>query len=107
MVTLTANKAVTATFALDTHTLSTSTEGNGSGTLSLDPPGGSYDYGTVVTVTATPDTGSYLAAWGGDCSGTGICSLTMNGDKSVTATFTLNTYIITPTEHHASRAADR
>jgi hypothetical protein len=41
-----------------------------------------------VTLTATPAAGSSFTGWGGACSGTGKCTLTMNSDKSVTAQFT-------------------
>jgi predicted outer membrane repeat protein len=40
-----------------------------------------------VTLTATPDTGFVFTGWGGACTGRGSCSLTMNGNKNVTATF--------------------
>ena len=49
---------------------------------------GSYAPGTVVTLTATPASGSMLSGWGGACSGTAVCKLTLNGDASVKATFT-------------------
>lgn len=46
-----------------------------------------YDQGTQVTMTASPDASSVFTGWGGACSGSGSCSVTMNDDKSVTATF--------------------
>ena len=47
-----------------------------------------YGAGTVVTLTATPSTGSTFSGWAGACSGTSTsCTVTMNGTKSVTATF--------------------
>lgn len=49
----------------------------------------SYPAGTSVTLTATPAAGSTFAGWSGACSGTGGCILTMNSNKSVTATFNL------------------
>ena len=62
--------------------------GNGSGHVSLDPPGGVYEYGTVVTLTATADPGSSFAGWSGDAVGTtNPITLTMDTDKQVTATF--------------------
>jgi hypothetical protein len=47
-----------------------------------------HDDGDVVTLTATPGTDISFVGWEGDCSGTSpTCTLTMNADKSVTATF--------------------
>jgi len=47
-----------------------------------------YDDGTPVTLTATPNSGYTFAGWSGACSGTGTCQVTMDSDKTVTATFT-------------------
>ncbi len=71
--------------------------GTGSGTVTSSPAGidcgatcsHSYTQGTVVTLTATPATGSTFAGWSGDCSGTGSCTVTMSQARSVTATFNL------------------
>ena len=42
-------------------------------------------------LTATADPGSTFAGWsGGGCSGTATCTVTMNSDTAVTATFTAN-----------------
>jgi Divergent InlB B-repeat domain/WD40-like Beta Propeller Repeat len=77
--------------------LSVSIEGNGSGTVTSSPPGidcGSdcrevYAPGTGVTLTATPSGNATFAGWSGACSGTATtCTLTMDGPRSVTATFT-------------------
>jgi hypothetical protein len=55
-----------------------------------------YASGTSVTLTATPAGGSFFAGWSGSgCSGTGTCTVTMDAVKSVTATFTINTYTVT------------
>ena len=51
-----------------------------------------YGHGTVVTLTATPDSTSHLEGWSGALSGTtNPQSLTMDGDKTITAIFTRNT----------------
>jgi hypothetical protein len=43
---------------------------------------------TKITLTATPDSGSTFTGWsGGACSGIGDCSLTVEGDVGVVATF--------------------
>lgn len=48
-----------------------------------------YPQGTVVHLSATPAAGSSFTGWaGGGCSGTGVCTVTMSADESVTATFT-------------------
>jgi hypothetical protein len=44
--------------------------------------------GTQVTLTAVPDGSSDFAGWnGGGCSGTASCSITMDSNKNVVATF--------------------
>jgi Divergent InlB B-repeat domain len=76
------------------YDLSVEKAGDGVGTV-MSPAGidcgvacsGSYAAGTVVTLTATPATGSSFAGWGGDCSGTGDCTLTMSAAHSVSAEF--------------------
>lgn len=66
-------------------TLTTST--NTGGTIALTPQADAYDSGKVVTAVATAATGYSFTGWGGVCSGTGACSVTMNADKTLTATF--------------------
>ena len=54
-----------------------------------------FDAGTVVTITALPNPDSTFVGWsGGGCSGTGTCVVTMNGDTTVSATFTPCTYAL-------------
>jgi parallel beta-helix repeat protein len=87
-LTMDTDKVVTATFAVEVYTLTISYAGNGSGLVSLDPPGGSYDYGTIVTLTAVADPSSSFTGWSGDAGGTtNPITLTMDADKAVTATF--------------------
>jgi hypothetical protein len=70
-----------------TYTLTTSTTGSGTGTVSTIPSGTSFPAGVTVGLTATPTNGSLFNGWGGACSGTGSCSVTMNSNQSVTASF--------------------
>ena len=59
---------------------------------------GYYSSGTMVTLTATPNTGYSFSSWSGDLSGTANpTSVTMNGPKTVTANFT--TTSVTPTAY--------
>lgn len=69
--------------------LSTSGEGlirgpsddcRGNCTLSFAP-------GTQVTLQAVADAGSTFSGWGGACTGTGSCALTLSGASAVTAAF--------------------
>ncbi|MCX7176232.1 MAG: hypothetical protein NT159_20365 [Proteobacteria bacterium] len=46
-----------------------------------------YAAGTSVTLTATPANGSAFIGWGGDCTGTGACTLAMSAARTVTANF--------------------
>jgi hypothetical protein len=58
----------------------------GQGTV--EPPGGAYDAGTVVSLTATPHAGSRFVRWEGDLKGsTNPTTITMDADKTVTAVF--------------------
>ncbi|QOX79893.1 hypothetical protein FY034_13445 [Trichlorobacter lovleyi] len=83
-----------------TYTLTVSVSGNGGDMITSDPQGTnpdgiscsagtcttSYPYNTPVTLTPTLNAITTFGAWGGDCSGSGACSLTMNTDKTVSAT---------------------
>jgi uncharacterized repeat protein (TIGR02543 family) len=58
------------------------------GTVTLNPPGGSYDSGATVTVTATPANGFALDNWSGDASGSSpAVAITMTAAKTVIAHF--------------------
>ena len=50
-----------------------------------------YASGTKVTFSAVPDRGYVFSGWSGDCSGSGVCQLTMDNAKNVTAIFGLGT----------------
>lgn len=92
-VTMNGNKVITATFTQDSYTVTTNVSGNGSVVVSPDQAG--YVYGDVVSVLAVPDPGYKLQSWSGDLSGDGAGqSLTMDGDKSVTAIFATATYTV-------------
>jgi hypothetical protein len=47
-----------------------------------------FDINQPVTLTATADAGYRFSAWGGACSGSAPCPLTMSADRRVSATFT-------------------
>ena len=92
--------------AFQTYALTIHKPGNGFGTIVSSPAGiscgitcqGIYDEGTVITLTATPETGSSFSGWsGGGCSGTQPCAVTLHEDTDISATFTLDTYTIAAT----------
>ena len=82
----------------DDPPLTVTKAGTGSGSVSSSPGGilcgatctFEFDLDTVVTLTATADGGSTFAGWGGACTGTGACQVTMDLAKTVTATFNAN-----------------
>ena len=60
----------------------------GSGTVELDPSGGTYPAGTTVTLTAYAAAGYTFDHWSGDLSGNANpATITMDADKNVTAHF--------------------
>jgi uncharacterized repeat protein (TIGR02543 family) len=95
-----------AIWTINTHTITlTPTTANGS--VSSSPAGisgcttinvacvGTYDYGTSVTLTATPSSGYKVSSWTGDCSGsTTTCSLNMTANKTVGISYVI-TYTVT------------
>jgi len=88
-ITINANKHVIATFSqvIPQYRLNVNTLGNGS--VTLDPPGGTYRAGTVVTLTAKPAPSFVFAGWKGALTGlTSPSKITMDAHKNVTATFT-------------------
>jgi hypothetical protein len=84
------NKTISANYVqLSTGVMLTTSTTNGS--ITLNPPGGVYNTGTVVTVTANPNSGYAFGNWSGDLTGSvSPTSITMNGNKSVTANFTVS-----------------
>jgi List-Bact-rpt repeat protein len=97
-VSMDSDTSVTATFEPKNlvHSLSVSKDGKGGGTVSSEPAGvecGSlcsawFLRGTPVILRANAAAGSSFGGWSGSCSGTGACSIVMNDDESVMASFT-------------------
>ena len=84
-VTMAGNTSVTANFAPTTYTLTTSAT---NGSILSNPPGGIYPPGAPVMLTPTPAPGYKFSSWSGDLSGNeNPATLTMSGNKSVTANF--------------------
>jgi uncharacterized repeat protein (TIGR02543 family) len=95
-VTMDGPKAVTAMFTLRQYVLTVTSSPAAGGTIT--PPGGTFNHGTTVTLSVTPNPGYQFVGWsGGGCSGTNACNVTMDGPKAVTATFTQLLYTLTLT----------
>jgi hypothetical protein len=92
-LTMSQDQSVTATFDQKPFALTVAKAGTGAGTVTSVPAG--IDCGATcaaqlagsVQLTATPAPGSAFVGWSGACSGAAACSLTMDGDKSVSAEF--------------------
>jgi uncharacterized repeat protein (TIGR02543 family) len=87
-ITMDGDKSITANFILQ-YTLNTLTIAAGTGGTT-DPAPGTYthDSGTQVSITATPSSGYRFSGWSGSASGTtNPITITMDGDKSITANF--------------------
>jgi DNA-binding beta-propeller fold protein YncE len=75
------------------NTLTVSLTGAGKGTVTgagIACPGTcshSYPSGTKVTLTAQPAAGSKFTGWGGPCTGSATCSVTLSANHVVTANF--------------------
>lgn len=79
--------------------LSVTLTGDGSGVVTSNPAGvnctagtcsAEYPQGTSVTLTASPDANFAFDGWsGGGCSGTGLCTITLNSNLVVTANFSV------------------
>jgi hypothetical protein len=54
---------------------------------------GSFPVGSNVTLKAYPNSSYWkFTGWSGDCSGAGLCVLTINGPKTVNASFILRIF---------------
>ena len=91
-----ATKVVTITAAPSTYNLTVNKLGGGLGLVTSVPAGivcgatcvASYSSGAVVTLMASSAVDSVFSGWSGACNGTGACVISLDGDTSVTATFT-------------------
>jgi hypothetical protein len=104
--TVTGDVDVTATFPLDNFTLIVARTGNGAGSVSSSPSGitcgadctESYGTSTRVTLTAVPAAGSIFTGWsGGGCRGAGLCTVSLDVSRTVTAAFALQSFALTLT----------
>jgi hypothetical protein len=70
------------------YVLTTSVDPTNGGSVTLDPAGGTYTSGTVVTATANPASGYEFDHWSGGASGTATSvTITMNSAENIVANF--------------------
>ena len=89
----TADRLLTANFALKSYALETQVSGEG--TVQRTPDKDHYTHGEIVELTAVPDNGWGFVGWSGDLEvSENPAEINMDSDKSVTATFTRNQYTV-------------
>jgi hypothetical protein len=100
-VTMDKDYTLTAVFAETlTYTLTTVIQPDGAGTVTLNPPDGTYPEGTTVTATATPASGYKFDHWllDSETRTENPTTITMDKDYTLTAVFVkLATYTLTIT----------
>jgi hypothetical protein len=72
--------------------LVTSTDGNINCSANCS---GAFNSGSFVSLIATPDPDSAFTGWGGTCTGTGACPVTMDAARDVTANFNTAPFTVT------------
>ena len=91
VVTMGGNRTVTANYTPIEYTLAVTPSGSGS--VARNPSQSSYHYGDSVQLTATPETGWSFVRWSGDLTGsTNPASITINGNKTISALFAQNQF---------------
>jgi Divergent InlB B-repeat domain len=94
------------TFTKLRYSVTVSTTGTGKGSV-VSTPGGidcgstcttAYDWGTTITLTPQPATGSKFVAWTGSCSGSGGCTVTVAAAMNVGAVFDLDSFPVNVTK---------
>jgi phospholipase C len=93
-LTVTAAASVTAAFNASGYGLTVSIA-EGTGTVTSSPEGincptvcsASFPQNAQVTLSETPGTNNIFGGWGGACTGTAACSVTLSAANSVSATF--------------------
>ena len=94
--TIVGNTNITATFTQDEYTLTITPID--SGTVAVDPVQATYYYGDIITLIPTADPGWTFFEWGGDASGSdNPLTITIQGNTTITATFTQDEYSLTVT----------
>ena len=103
-VTMDQDHSVVANFELQSFTVTVLAEEGGTAT-----GGGNYNYGATATLTATPDECHDFSQWidenGGIHAGSNPIEITVDHDITMTAQFTIKTYIISVTAGEGGNAS--
>jgi len=110
---LSVDRAASATFVIDTHSVTVTRAGSGSGNVASRDGGilcgrdcgQTYDYGTTVELAASPAAGSRFVRWRGVTCAEGTqtgprCTLRVLGDVPVTAEFARDGFTLTVTNEN-------
>jgi uncharacterized repeat protein (TIGR02543 family) len=82
---LTTNRTLVANFVLNTYTLNVTAV---NGTVAKNPNQATYNHGTSVELTATPNPGFTFSSWSGDATGSANpLTVQMTSNKNITANF--------------------
>ena len=95
---ITSNKTYTAYFIPNSVTLTVTSNNTNYGTVT---GGGTYNYGTSVTIKATPKTGYRFVQWS-DGNTTASRSITATANASYQATFAVNQYTLTVSSNNTN-----
>ena len=93
---VTADCAVNATFAIDTHTVTATAGANGS----IAPPTQEVDHGSTATLTVTPAANYHIdivTGCGGTLAGNTYTTAPVTADCTVTASFAIDTHTVSAT----------
>lgn len=83
---LNTNRNLVANFTLNTYSLNTTAV---NGTVTKNPLQETYNHGSNVALTATPNAGYVFSSWSGDATGTtNPLTVSMTANKNITANFT-------------------
>ena len=94
-VTMDKDKTITANFDKQPEISQLGVKVVGAGNVTSKPSGitcgttceAGFRTGSIVELTPTANSSSRFIGWSGACEGNGVCSINMNGNKSVTASF--------------------
>jgi uncharacterized protein (TIGR02145 family)/uncharacterized repeat protein (TIGR02543 family) len=100
-ITMDDSKELIANFAPQTYTLTINSNPPDGGSVSSDPGKSAYTYNEQVTVTATAREGYEFTGWSGASSSTSASvTITMNGNKELTAGFRQTGVAVLPSESY-------